>query len=153
MINTLFHPVTLGHSCKQSEFKLEDCQALAWWQLFSCTGMCHPVNGMVCFFILPACPLSDVLNKLPMVAGFLISSGNMRCNAVSINLKGSNVPGGQVIPLVQSIKADLAFMWSSYQLVTIGRPSLENWPPRGLYQLITKQEKTKQKKTKQKKTK
>ena len=27
--HTLFHPVTLGHRCKQSEFKLEDCQALA----------------------------------------------------------------------------------------------------------------------------
>ena len=73
---------------------------------------------MVYFFILPACPLSDVFNKLPTVAGLLDSSGIMRCNDVSINFKGSNVPSGQVIPLMYSrdqifkyIKANLKLHW------------------------------------------
>ena len=60
-------------------------------------------------FILPAHPLSDVLNKLPTVAGLLDSGGHMRCNDESINFKGSNLPRGQVIPPVQSIMAGLAF--------------------------------------------
>ena len=119
VINTLFHPVTLGHGCKQSKFKLENCQALAWWPLFSCPGSFHPVNCVVYFFILPAWPLGNVLNELFAVASLFDSHGNMGCNNDSINFKGSNVSGGQVIPLMQSIKTDLAFAWSSCQLVTI----------------------------------